>query len=119
MIPNRHPPLQPGWSDQPHERLGFGDFALESGAVVADFSLSYVVHGRMAPARDNVVLALSAIGSTHHRMDAWIARPRARYGTLVHRRGRRHRQWPDHVAQHQRGAAPAGLPAVHDSRHGR
>ena len=75
--PDRHPPLQPGWIDRPHEHLALGDFALESGEVIRDFSLSYVVHGRIAPTRDNVVLALSAIGSTHHRLDAWIGPGRA------------------------------------------
>ena len=72
MTDFRHPPLQPNWVDRPHERLGLGDFALESGETIRDFQLSYVTHGRPNADRSNVILALSAIGSTHHRLDAWI-----------------------------------------------
>jgi homoserine O-acetyltransferase len=73
----RHPPLQAGWIDRPHEHLSLGDFPLERGGVIREFVLSYVAHGQMSSARDNVVLALSAIGSTHHRLDAWIGPGRA------------------------------------------
>lgn len=72
MTDFRHPPLQPNWVDRPHQRLALGDFPLESGEVIRDFSLSYVVHGQPNADRSNVVLALSAIGSTHHRLDTWI-----------------------------------------------
>ena len=68
----RHPPLQPGWIDAPHQRLELGDFRLESGETIRDFILSYVVHGTPNGDHSNVVLALSAIGSSHHRLDAWI-----------------------------------------------
>lgn len=40
-----HPPLRPGMTDAPHRTLALGDFALESGEVIEDFVLSYVVHG--------------------------------------------------------------------------
>ena len=73
----RHPPLQPNWVDRPHEFLELGDFPLESGEVIRDFRLSYVTHGRPNADRSNVVLALSAIGSTHHRLDVWIGPGRA------------------------------------------
>ena len=72
-----HPPLQAGWIDQPHRQLSLGDFALESGAVIRDFSLSYVIHGELDAARSNAVLALSAISSTHHRLDFLIGAGRA------------------------------------------
>ena len=72
MTDFRHPPLQPGWIDRPHQTLPLGRFALESGAAIEDFALSYVVHGAMNDARDNVVLGLTAIGSTHHRLDFLI-----------------------------------------------
>jgi homoserine O-acetyltransferase len=72
-----HPPLAPGWIDRPHQRLALGDFALESGEVIRDFELSYVVHGRLDETRSNAVLALSAIGSTHHRLDFLIGPGRA------------------------------------------
>lgn len=72
-----HPPLQHGWIDRPHEVLRLGDVMLESGETICDFRLSYVVHGVPDARRANVVLALSAIGSTHHRLDAWIGPGRA------------------------------------------
>ena len=68
----RHPPLQPGWIDSPHRTLELGDLPLESGEFIRDFSISYVTHGAHAPAGDNVVLVLTAIGSTHHRLDFLI-----------------------------------------------
>lgn len=67
-----HPPLQPGWIDRPHLSLPLGDLRLESGAVIRDFTLSYVMHGALDAARSNAVLALSAIASTHHRLDFLI-----------------------------------------------
>ena len=72
-----HPPLQEGWIERPHRIFSPGDFALESGAVVRDFTLSYVVHGELNAARSNAVLALSAISSTHHRLDFLIGAGRA------------------------------------------
>ena len=68
----RHPALQPGWIDRPHQTLGLGDFPLESGEVIGDFEISYATHGIRTPASDNVVLVLTAIGSTHHRLDFLI-----------------------------------------------
>ena len=72
-----HPPPQAGWIDRPHQVYHPGDFALESGAVIRDFELSYVVHGEINATRSNVVLALSAIASTHHRLDFLIGAGRA------------------------------------------
>ena len=60
-----HPPLQAGWIERPHQIFSPGDFVLESGVVIRDFRLSYVVHGELNAARSNAVLALSAISSTH------------------------------------------------------
>ncbi|MCP4620825.1 MAG: alpha/beta fold hydrolase [Bradyrhizobium sp.] len=68
----RHPELQPGWIDQPHRKVELGDFALESGEVIRNFEISYVTHGTLAPARDNAILVLTAIGSIHHRLDFLI-----------------------------------------------
>jgi homoserine O-acetyltransferase/O-succinyltransferase len=68
----QHPPLQPGWIDSPHRTLALGDLPLESGEIIRDFSISYVTHGTRAPAGDNVILVLTAIGSTHHRLDFLI-----------------------------------------------
>jgi homoserine O-acetyltransferase/O-succinyltransferase len=82
-----HPPLQPGWVDAPHQCLELGDFPLESGETIRDFVLSYVVHGTMNAARSNVILGVTAIGSTHHRLDFLIGPRRAldteRYCVIV------------------------------------
>ena len=82
-----HPPLQPGWIDTPHQHLELGDFRLESGETIRDFSLSYVVHGAMNAERSNVILGVAAIGSTHHRLDFLIGPGRAldtdRYCVIV------------------------------------
>ena len=72
-----HPPLQEGWIERPHQIYSPGDFALESGASIRDFKLSYVVHGELNAARSNAVLALSAISSTHHRLDFLIGAGRS------------------------------------------
>jgi homoserine O-acetyltransferase len=68
----RHPELQPGWIDRPHQTLALGDLLLESGEVIRDFQISYVTHGTRSAAGDNVILVLTAIGSTHHRLDFLI-----------------------------------------------
>jgi homoserine O-acetyltransferase len=68
----QHPQLQPGWIDRPHQKIGLGDFVVESGEVIRNFEISYVTHGRLAPAGDNAILALTAIGSIHHRLDFLI-----------------------------------------------
>jgi len=68
----RHPELQHGWIDRPHQKIGLGDLALESGEVIPDFEISYVTHGVLSPAGDNAILVLTAIGSIHHRLDFLI-----------------------------------------------
>lgn len=85
LIASRHPPLEVGWIDAPHQRLALGDFKLESGECIRDMHLSYVVHGdsagdeqdRSGKVRRPTVLALCAIGSTHHRLDFLIGPGRA------------------------------------------
>jgi len=69
---SRHPPLQAGWLEAPHHRIDFGDFPLENGTVIRDFSLSFAVHGDLADTRLPVTLVTCAIGSTHHRLDFLI-----------------------------------------------
>jgi homoserine O-acetyltransferase len=68
----RHPPLAAGWIDRPHERAELGDLPLESGETLHDAFVSYVVHGDRARLKESAVLVLSAIGSTHHRLDFLI-----------------------------------------------
>ncbi|MFO1466021.1 MAG: alpha/beta fold hydrolase [Steroidobacteraceae bacterium] len=68
-----HPPLQPGWIDRPHESASLGDLLLASGEVLKDCMVSFVRHGR----GERFLLCLTAIGSTHHRLDPWIGPGRA------------------------------------------
>ncbi len=82
-----HPPLQTGWIDAPHRRAALGRMTLESGAVLDDLRVSYVVHGDLQDQTKPIVLGLCAIGSTHHRLDFLIgpghALDPARYTTIV------------------------------------
>jgi homoserine O-acetyltransferase len=67
-----HPRMQPGWLAASARQLALGDFALESGERIVDAQVSYVMHGELDAQRSNAVLALSAIGSSHHRLDFLI-----------------------------------------------
>lgn len=73
----RHPPLRAGQVDAPHQFAELGDHRLESGEVLRALRLCYVTHGTLSAARDNAVLLLCAIGSTHHRLDFLIGKGRA------------------------------------------
>jgi homoserine O-acetyltransferase len=68
----RHPPLADGWIDSPHRRLELGDLPLESGEVLRDAFVSYVIHGDPALLPNAAILVTTAIGSTHHRLDFLI-----------------------------------------------
>jgi homoserine O-acetyltransferase len=72
-----HPPLQAGWIHAPHHRVALGNFHLESGAAIEDFSISFAVHGDLDDAGLPVAISLCAIGSTHHRLDFLIGPDRA------------------------------------------
>ena len=69
--------MQADWIPCAPQRLCLGDFTLESGAVLEDFELSYVVHRSDVAARKPPVLVLCAIGSSHHRLDFLIGPGRA------------------------------------------
>jgi len=58
--------------DVPHRHASFGDFRLESGEVIHDFTLSYVTHGVLNAARDNAVLVTVSLTGNHHRLDFLI-----------------------------------------------
>lgn len=73
----RHPPLAPGWIDRPHLAFEAGDLALESGETLRECRVSYVMHGELDAARSNAIVVLTAIGSTHHRLDFLIGPGRA------------------------------------------
>ena len=61
-----------GPKDPPHQTYALGDFKLESGEAIKDFSISYVTHGTLNVARSNAVLMVTAIGGNHHRIDYLI-----------------------------------------------
>jgi homoserine O-acetyltransferase/O-succinyltransferase len=62
-----HGPNQP-----PHQQYRIGDFKLESGEVIKDFSISYVTHGTLNAAKSNAILMVTAISGNHHRLDFLI-----------------------------------------------
>jgi homoserine O-acetyltransferase/O-succinyltransferase len=62
-----HAPNEP-----PHQSFPLGDFKLESGESIRDFSLSYVTHGTLNAQKSNAVLMVTAIGGNHHRIDHLI-----------------------------------------------
>jgi homoserine O-acetyltransferase len=72
-----HPPLRPGMIDATLRRASFGDFRIESGEVFNDFNLSYVAHGTLDAARDNVILVTVSLTGNHHRLDFLIGSGRA------------------------------------------
>lgn len=68
----QHPPMSAGWIDRPHLRHDLGDFQLESGEVIRDAFVSYVLHGDPSRLRHDAILVTTAIGSTHHRLDFMV-----------------------------------------------
>jgi homoserine O-acetyltransferase len=68
----QHHGHHPEWIPRPHHEASIGDLALESGEAIADCRVSWVEHGRRDAAGGNTILALCAIGSTHHRLDFLI-----------------------------------------------
>lgn len=62
-----HAPTEP-----PHQSFALGDFKLESGEFIKDFSVSYVTHGTLNADKSNAVLVVTAIGGNHHRIDHLI-----------------------------------------------
>ena len=62
-----HSPQQP-----PHQSFAEGDFKLESGETIRDFSIYYVTHGTLNADKSNAILMVTAIGGNHHRLDFMI-----------------------------------------------
>jgi len=62
-----HTPQQP-----PHQSYNEGDFRLESGEAIKDFSISYVTHGSLNEKKSNAILMVTALGGNHHRIDFMI-----------------------------------------------
>ncbi len=61
-----------GPNDPPHQTFQLGDFKLESGESIKDFSISYVTHGTLNANKTNAILMVTAIGGNHHRLDYLI-----------------------------------------------
>ncbi|MDP7576014.1 MAG: alpha/beta fold hydrolase [Pseudomonadales bacterium] len=55
-----------------HQLFHLGNFELESGVVLPDAKLSYVTHGQLNAARDNVILLPSFYSGDHHGYDFLI-----------------------------------------------
>ena len=66
------PSLAHGPNDQPHQLYPIGDFKLEDGEVIKDFSISYVTHGKLNDNKSNAVLMVTAISGNQHRIDFLI-----------------------------------------------
>jgi len=66
-----------GPDDPPHQLLSLGDFKLENGESIKDFSISYVTHGSLNANKSNAILMVTAIGGNHHRIDYLIGPGRA------------------------------------------
>ncbi len=66
-----------GPNEPPHQSHAMGDFKLESGESIRDFSLSYVTHGTLNANKSNAILMVTAIGGNHHRIDYLIGPGRA------------------------------------------
>lgn len=58
--------------DPPHQSYAMGDLALESGAVIKDFAISYVTHGTLNASKSNAILMVTALTGNHHRLDFLI-----------------------------------------------
>jgi homoserine O-acetyltransferase/O-succinyltransferase len=56
----------------PHQLYAMGDFKLESGELIKDFSISYVTHGKLNANKSNAILMVTAISGNHHRLDFMI-----------------------------------------------
>jgi homoserine O-acetyltransferase/O-succinyltransferase len=55
-----------------HQLFFLGDFELESGVVLPSAKLSYVTHGQLSAAKDNVILLPSFYAGDHHGYDFLI-----------------------------------------------
>ena len=49
-----------------------GDFTLESGEVIRDFSIAYMTEGTLNAGKTNAALMVTAISGNHHRIDFLI-----------------------------------------------
>lgn len=66
------PSPESGPHEPEHQFANVGSFAFENGEVIDDFIVSYVTHGRLNEARDNVILAMQSFAADHHSLDFLI-----------------------------------------------
>jgi homoserine O-acetyltransferase len=66
-----------GPNDPAHQSFAMGDFKLENGQAIRDFSMSYTTHGTLNANKSNAVLMVTAISGNHHRIDYLIGPGRA------------------------------------------
>lgn len=59
-------------TDSAHQTYSEGDFVLESGEVINDFSISFVTHGKLNESKSNAILMTSSYMGNHHRIDFLI-----------------------------------------------
>lgn len=59
-------------SDKPHQTYLMGDFTLENGQVIKDFSMSFVTHGKLNESKTNAILMTPSLLGNHHRIDFLI-----------------------------------------------
>ena len=71
------PAFAHGPNEAPHQNFSLGDFKLESGESIRDFSISYATHGTLNANKSNAILMVTAIGGNHHRIDYLIGPGRA------------------------------------------
>jgi homoserine O-acetyltransferase/O-succinyltransferase len=72
LLASALPAFAHGPNDPPHQAQSLGDFKLESGETIRDFSISYVTHGTLNADKSNAILMVTAIGGNHHRIDYLI-----------------------------------------------
>jgi len=67
--PSPVPQVGVGQHRPEHQVANLGDFRFENGAVVKDLKVTYVTHGTLSPAKDNVVLLMHHFIGDHHSLD--------------------------------------------------
>ena len=60
-----------------HKLFNLGDFTLESGSVLPNAKISYVTHGKLNQAKDNLIIVPSAYLGDHHGFDFLIEEGKA------------------------------------------
>ena len=108
-----------GPNDPPHQTFQLGDFKLENGKSIKDFTISYVTHGTLNANKTNAILMMTYIGGNHHRLDYLIGPGRALDPLeIFYHLHRRNRQWPDDVAIQQQKPAAHAVPEIQYTGHG-